>query len=95
MALNIKNAEVERLATEVARMARETKTEAIRKALEDRRVRLAVRGNRPGDRLEKLREFLEREVWPKIPPDVRGRKLTKEEQEEILGIGPEGYPEQK
>ena len=33
MALTIRNKEVERLAEEVARLAGETKTEAIRKAL--------------------------------------------------------------
>ena len=33
MALNLKNEEVERLATEVARMTGESKTEAIRRAL--------------------------------------------------------------
>ena len=93
MALNIKNAEVERLASEVARMASETKTEAIRKALLERRGRLAARATRPEKRLEDLREFLEREVWSKIPPDVLGKKMTKREREEILGIGPEGYPE--
>jgi hypothetical protein len=39
-------------------------------------------------------EYLEREVWPKIPADVLGKKkMTKREREEILGIGPDGYPE--
>jgi antitoxin VapB len=36
MALNIKNPQVEQLAAEVARLAHETKTEAIRRALEER-----------------------------------------------------------
>lgn len=87
MGLNIKNAEVERLAAEVARMANETKTEAIRRALEDRKKRLEAAG---GDR-RNLREWLEREVWPTVPPDQLGRTLTREEEDEILGIGPEGY----
>jgi hypothetical protein len=43
MALNIKNAEVERLAAEVAGLANESKTEAIRRALADRKERLVVR----------------------------------------------------
>jgi hypothetical protein len=38
---------------------------------------------------------LEREVWSKVPPDVLGKKISKREREEILGIGPEGYPEQR
>ena len=94
MALNIKNPEVERLATEVAELAHETKTEAIRRALEQRKARLAVRrGRTPEERLRDTIEYFQREVWPLIPPDVRGKGITKEEQEEILGIGPNGYPE--
>ncbi len=90
MALNIKNPEVERLATEVARLARETKTEAIRRALLDRKQRLAIRGTETS-RGRRLRAWLENEVWPTIPPDVFGRRITKEEEEEILGYGPEGF----
>jgi antitoxin VapB len=95
MALNIKNEEVERLAAEVARMARETKTEAIRRALEDRRNRLTLRAGRREDRLKDLTDFLEREIWSRVPADVLGKKMGKQEKEEILGIGPEGYPEQR
>ncbi|MBZ5631625.1 MAG: type II toxin-antitoxin system VapB family antitoxin [Acidobacteriia bacterium] len=94
MALNIKNPEVERLATEVAHLARETKTEAIRRALEERKARLAVRAKSTSEeRVREITEYFKREVWPLIPPDVRGKTITKEEQEEILGIGPNGYPE--
>jgi antitoxin VapB len=92
MALNIKNPEVERLATEVAELARETKTEAIRRALEERKARLKV-GPTPEEKYRRTMEYLRREVWPNIPPEVRGKPLTKEEEEEILGIGPNGYPE--
>jgi hypothetical protein len=38
-------------------------------------------------------EYLQREVWPHILPEYRGKTMTKEEREEILGIGPNGYPE--
>ena len=93
MALNIKNAEVERLATEVARMAKETKTEAIRHALEERKARLAVRAGKPADRAARAKQFLEREVWPHVPADLLGKGISKKEREEILGIGPDGYPE--
>ncbi len=92
MALNIKNARVERLATEVAQMARETKTEAIRRALEDRKARLAFQAS-PQDRLRQLKDYLQKEVWPQIPSAVRGKKMTKREREAILGIGRRGYPE--
>jgi antitoxin VapB len=89
MALTIKNPEAERLAAEVAAMTGESKTEAVRKALEERRLRLAP----PSDsveRVSRLRRFLEEEVWPQIPSEVRGKRLTREEEEKILGYGPDG-----
>ena len=89
MALNIKNAEVEALAAEVAGLTGESKTEAIRRALDERRQRLAQRLS-PDDRSGRARRFLEREVWPLVPPDEQGRRLTRDEEDEILGIGPDG-----
>jgi antitoxin VapB len=84
MALTVKNPEVERLAEEVARLTGETKTEAVRKALLERKARLA-RPERP--RSEVIEEFL-REMQDLLP---KGRRPTKEEEEEILGFGPEGF----
>ena len=88
MALNIKNAEVERLATEVARLAGESKTEAIRKALEERRRRM--KGPSLEDRRRRVLEFLKKNVWSTIPRKHLGRRLTRAEEDEILGYGPEG-----
>lgn len=88
MALNLKNPEVEKLAADVARMADETKTEAIRRALLERRARLQVRGKRNiSDR--GILQFLERNVWPTIPSELL-RHITREEEDEILGYGPGG-----
>jgi len=64
MALNIKNAEVERLA--------------------------ALTG---ATKIEQFYEYMEREVWPGLPPEAR-RPMTKEEEDEILGYGPHGYFEE-
>jgi antitoxin VapB len=89
VALNIKNPEVERLATEVARMAGETKTEAIRKSLVERRQRLELRPDTQ-DRLTRIYEWLERDVWPLVPAEERGRRITREEEDEALGFGPDG-----
>jgi uncharacterized protein (DUF433 family) len=33
--------------------------------------------------------YLEKEVWPKAPPGQLGRRLSREEEDEILGYGPE------
>lgn len=88
MALNIKNEAVERLAGEVARLAGESKTEAIRKALEDRRRRL--KGTPSADRRDAVLAFLKKRVWPQVPKAEIGRSLTKAEEDAILGYGPEG-----
>ena len=89
MALNLKNAEVERLAAEIARMTGETKTEAVRRALEERRRRLAYRVETQG-RISGGRRYLEEEVWPFGPHEQRGRTLTREQEDAILGYGEHG-----
>jgi antitoxin VapB len=89
MPLNIKNAEVERLAEEIARLTGETKTEAIRRALLDRRARLRLRVTSAG-RMNRLRRFLESEVWARIPADQLGSPPGRREREEILGYGEDG-----
>lgn len=56
MALNIRHAETERLADEVAKLTGETKTEAVRKALVDRleRLRRDRRTRRLADELDEI-----------------------------------------
>jgi antitoxin VapB len=107
VALNIKNQEVERLAAEVAKMTGETKTEAIRRALGERRQRLwrdmslaepaggAGAGGAPGHgtpslRGERLHRFFAEEIWALLPAGQRGRRVSRQEREAVLGYGPEG-----
>lgn len=89
MALNIKNNEVERLVEEVANLTGESKTEAVRKALEERKARLVlhIAGDHPSAR---LKGFLERELWPLVPLQELGRRLSRAEEEAILGYGETG-----
>jgi antitoxin VapB len=89
MPLNIKDIETERLAAEVAALTGESKTRAIRVALQERKQRLAFRIKRRSRKEEMLR-FLTREVWPRVPPQELGRRLSREEEDAILGYGPEG-----
>jgi antitoxin VapB len=95
MALNIKDLETEQLATEVAELSKDTKTGAVRQALRERRDRLRLEGAGvgPGEKPYRgMQQWLETEIWPQIPEELKGRPpMTKEEIEEILGIGPEGY----
>ncbi len=89
MALNIKNPEVERLAAEVARLAKESKTEAIRRALLDRKQRLIVRRGNTA-KYDRLQALLQNQIWPEIPAEILSRRIAKKGKEEILGYGPEG-----
>ena len=89
MALNIKNHAVEQLAQEIAELTGESKTEAIRQALLERRERLRYRFA-SADRGERIIRFLEREVWSRVPKDQLGKRITKDEREKILGYGPDG-----
>ena len=76
MALNIKNPHVEELAAELAELTGESKTEAIRRALEERKQRLSFQVVHQ-DRAEDLRSFLEREVWSVIRARSSRRLATR------------------
>jgi len=86
MALNIKNQDVEELLDEVVMMTGESKTEAVRRALLERRQRLALRQTRNKDEAHFL-AFLQDEIWNQIPEDLLGKTITKEEEDSILGYG--------
>ena len=62
MALNIRNPETERLASEVARRTGETKTEAVTEALRERLARLRRRRSTPrlADELEAIADHCAR-----------------------------------
>jgi len=68
-------------------MARETKTEAIRRALIERRARLRARSGKPAGR-KSLRGYMERNVWPLVPAGQLGRVMRRDEEDRILGYGP-------
>lgn len=89
MALNIKDREAEKLAAEVAAMTGESKTRAVKVALQERKQRLALHTVRR-DRGKALQRFLEKEVWPQVPKKALGRRVTRRERDAILGYGPAG-----
>jgi antitoxin VapB len=90
MALNIKDPDTERLAAEVAAMTGESKTRAVKVALEERRERLATLRGVRRDRTEEFKRFLEEEIWPLVPKHLLGKRLSKKDRERILGYGPQG-----
>lgn len=92
MALNIEDKETEQLAAEIASLAGESKTDAVRQSVRERRDRLKLLTGSRRKPKGGLLHFLETEIWPLIPEEERGKPpMTKAEREEILGIGPEGY----
>lgn len=82
MGLNIKNAEVERLAAEIAAATGETKTEAIRKALQERKDRLGVEGIE--ERRKALFAYLEEHVWSKLPPKEERKPWTRDDYDALF-----------
>lgn len=92
MTLHIKDTETEKLAAEIAEMTGDTKTGAVRQALREKKKRLELRSGSKEERRQRLREFLETEIWSQIPDDLLDKEsMSKEEVEDILGFGPEGY----
>lgn len=74
------------LAEEAALQTHETRSEANRRSLEERRECLLT-----GSRRLPLMQFLEQQVWPNIPADVLGTTFSAEKEDLILGYGPDGY----
>jgi len=85
MTLNINNLNVERLLDEITQITGESPTEAVRKALEERKLHLLTQSVTARDDA-RLLAFLQEEVWPQIPPEHLGVRLSKEEEEHILGF---------
>ena len=83
MALNIRNRETEELAAALAKLAGETKTQAVTRALRDRLARL--RRERTGRRLADELDEIARRCARLTVKDPRTP-------DEILGYGDEGLP---
>lgn len=77
MTLNIEDPELEKLVEELAAMTGESSDETIRRAVAERYERRRLGGD--------FLRYLEEEIWPKAPPGQLGRRLTREEEDEILG----------
>ena len=84
MALHIDDPEIERRIRERSAKSGLSPEEVVRLALdaEDERVKA---------RYEEILSFLDSKVWPNVPPDQLGKRLTKEEEEALLGYGPGEY----
>jgi antitoxin VapB len=70
-------------------MSEKSKTIAVRRALIERQERLTLQ-QAPREPGSDFLRYLEEEVWPNAPPSQLGRRLSGDEENEILGYGPEG-----
>lgn len=87
MSLNIKNADVSALVNEIVALTGETKTEAIRKALIERKQKLRLQTFSSEAHLQTV---LEDEIWPQIPKKLLGKGVSQVEQDDLLGYGKKG-----
>ncbi len=51
---------------------------------------MAGRAHDTEQRVRRLHDFLEQEVTPLVPLEERGRTLTREQEDEMLGYGVDG-----
>ena len=69
-------------------MTGETKTEAIRVALQERKSRLRIAGGK--NDTHNLLDILERDIWSKIPEHLKGQGIAYLPVDELLGFGADG-----
>lgn len=84
------------MATEIAKRIGTSEEEAVRQALEEKQQRLQLRRRHEGGRkwrtYEEWEQMMEATIWSKIPDELLDQPpMTKEEKEELLGYGPEGF----
>lgn len=91
MAPHIESRERQRSATDTVESTGEPENEALLQALEQWKQRKREEGPPKNDqeRLARARYFLEHVLWPNLPPSAR-RSLSREEEKDLFGYGPEG-----
>lgn len=58
-------------------------------ALRERKARLQL-AQGGGGRGQRVLAVLEGQIWPSLPKGVRGSTITCEQEDQILGFGPDG-----
>lgn len=93
MALITYDEDVDRLAAELAIRLNLPITAAVRLALQESLATLVTPNLESGiaAKLAYQTAYMQEHVWSKIPPEQRGRGISQQEQDEILGYGPEGH----
>jgi len=87
MPISLKSAEVDVLVDQVTSLTGESKTEAIRRALMERRDRLTRTESRSKNALH---VFLAAEIWPLVPRSQFRWRLGQAETDQAFGYDTEG-----
>jgi hypothetical protein len=91
MALNFRDRETRKLATEIAALTGESEEQVVHQSLRERRDRIEAPAQSSGRRprtMEEMLHFMETEIWPLIP-NRGGPPMTKAERAKLLGYGPD------
>jgi hypothetical protein len=83
--MRIENPEVDKLVELLVEMTGESPSEIVRRALAELHQRLALHVGQQ-ERGRNFLRFLEEEVWPTPRQGQLGRRLSREEEEDILGV---------
>ncbi|HEY7770618.1 hypothetical protein [Longimicrobium sp.] len=81
MPITINDPELEQFIRELAEETEVDDVEAIRA--------LVVKHRDVQRRLASVMEWLRNDVWPHIPPEHLGKRITREEKAVLLGYGPD------
>jgi hypothetical protein len=81
MPITIEDPELEQFIRELAEEKEVDDVEAIRA--------LVVKHRDVERRLASVMEWLRNDVWPHIPPEHLGKRITREEKAVLLGYGPD------
>jgi antitoxin VapB len=73
----------------ITELTGEKEHEALHRAVEERYRRLTGPAT-PSERRQNVLNILESSVWRQVPKNQLGRALSRAEEDEILGYGPEG-----
>lgn len=80
MPITIDDPELEALVREIAAELRVSEADALTSVIRDHADYLRRRGA--------VMDWLQNDVWPRIPAEVRGKPVTRAERAELLGYGP-------
>ena len=82
-------AQVFLLIKRIQELTGESKNDVLTRSLDERLRRLTTPLDQ-SERKQRILHFLETSVWSSLPDAALGQRITQDQEDEILGYGPEG-----